>query len=648
MSNRVTTLLGGYNLGTPGTAGYRGKIRLMMIGLLSQLAFSVTTQAYVTVDRTNGSATGGGGAGTFASPYRVRHCADWATLWGNIKGSGSIEVLFKRGDILRANPAASVSAAQGFSTGVANVKLGTYGSANDPPFEFTGFVPLSSSFTFDTALTTSDGQLYSCVFETTSPAQKIPKWVRVGATLALQLETVYSRVASEVAMPARSWYYKSATKTLYINRDAAKTDDVLNTAEVQVTTGIGITLTNHDLQKITGINSTGWGMDTDTSSNYCFLSQCQGSTLHQFDDCGAWWGPQHVMGALASGVGETGGCCLATNCKFGLGIMGGSGMTSYVHYAHTGDQESILINCTATHGALRTNVYSTQYNGIPWYYHTSGDGTPFAFVFRQNCTALSRTDHMFSVYGVASNGPAVTDQADLSQYRIWIDGETADWTLGDVDGAIEFGGATTKAAQYHRCSWRFSTTVASGLRTGSTGDWNGQMRRCRLRIVRSWAGQNMNICGGVTSAIDLIGCAFELTTGGNDTYLFGTATNVRAFRCVFQSNAANFYHGITNGANGTSNPYTGGGSDCAYYGTAGTFASQTRPLTLTAAANFDQGAYSARFSDTIRAISTGWPGTEVAGADINLKTPRYAARSTIGPMEDCRNYRKRVERYAVA
>lgn len=648
LANRVTDLLGSYNLGVPGSRGYRGKTQLILTGLLAQLAFGITVTAHVLVDRNQGSATGGGGDGLSTnSPYRVRHQTDFNTLWTAIKtaaGAVPIELKMRRGDILRPDPTATGGAlGSGFVVGQANVKLTSYGSSSHAPFEITGFVPINV-MTIGTPWATSDSLTYTI---TLGAGQAAPQWVRVGTNLLEQLEKLYMRATTTVAMPARSFNYNAGTRVLTVKRDDAMTDDILNTLEIQITSGPGVTLTNHDLIKLSGWNSTGWGMESDTSANYCITSAVQGSNLHQIDSTGTWWGPQHVVGAVSSG-GATNGTLLFTNNRFGLGIHGASGMTGFVDYRSNGGHETVMIGNVATHGSLRTTTYNTQYNGEPWYWHTGGDGTPIGFVFRSGNTALNRTDHMFGQFNNFDNNVAVTDQADLSQYRIWIEKETLNWDMSNTSAIFRFGGGTQRAAQYFQCSYRFSTTVPAGLINMSISGFNGQMRRCRLRFVRNWTGFNVNIFGGGSSGGDFIGCSIECTTTvGNDCYLFGDSTGVRFFRTVFQATGTNFYPNLTNGAPGTVGPtYTGGASDCAFYNCIGTVSGTTRPLTLTAAINYDVQSNLLKMPSALRRVSTGWPAGDAAGLDLYEHMARDANSSSLGPVEDCRNWRHgRSERY---
>lgn len=642
MANRVIDILGSYNLGRPGSSLYRRNTGAIIAALTTQLLAPLTTRVFIDIDGQAGSATGGGGDGqSIATAYRVRHHADMQTLWASIKGSGNIELLFPRGKILRPSAAGG---AQGLSTGVANVRIGTYGPRSAGRFEFTAFLPVTS-LTVVTPMATSDGLTYTI---TVAPGSPVIRWVRVGEGFDQQLARVYMRVASTAAMPARSWYYNSGTQLLTIRRDDAQTDPVLTATEVAIATGTGLELTNHDMQAVVGVTGTGWGLETDNSQKYQLQSLVTGTKLTGDFDCEWYWGSHHLWGHLVSGAGNSGGTHITRGARAGLGVQHSSGMTAYISFANDGAQECVMVDYTATHGSLRTNTYNTNTNGAPWYIHTSSTTLPFAFRFRRNCVALQDAVNGFSDANLGDCAPAVTQRCDLSQYADWAEGDVIEWSLPDIDGFVGLGG-TYKYMQGYRCRWSYtSATPAGALRNVSILPASGQWRHCMFNLnTSSWSGKNCNIFSAAgTCDIDFINSAVTINkqTSG-DTYLLGANTSCRSIRSVMQSSNANFTTGIPNtvATLGITGTHTGGFVDTAQINIKDTVTNATRLQTLLAMVDYTARDHMRLPSGMRNVTNVPLSGETEQVPDLTGRVPRAdLAALSIGPVEHWANYRPRT------
>jgi len=361
----------------------------------------------------SGNSSGGTGDGSYANPWLVNTMNDATTLVAAQIGSGDITFLFNRGKTYRTAGGASVNAPQ---VTAQKTCISCYGTGAPPLF--TGYELCGSGWTND-----GSGSYYKVLgFQ--------PYWVRDAGGAPTSSETVYVLADSlaNCRTTNNSWFYDGGTGRTYVRRGAGT--DPSGLMESCRNAGAGVTVSNVDGCRVEGIDCMGFGMDSANSTNLPISANCTDTNECVIRDCGAWYGPKHLIFNIASGTSNSGGIVLIEYCRTGGCLCDGSGSaTNLASYAAFGGNEYIFHSNRANFGGLPViggtdfSLTSRPKRGMHWYAHTGGGAnyTAFGMAYRNQADT-----HSFGVRsrGSHANKAAYTgNRANLTAIRHFVIGE---------------------------------------------------------------------------------------------------------------------------------------------------------------------------------------------------------------------------------
>lgn len=479
--------------GNPGTYGYLRKLR----GIAAYREFSVprgrTNSKYVKYDAA-GSSTGGGGAGTYADPYKVRHMADLRTLF-SAQNAANTAWYLRNGDVFSSN---NVNAAQGLVNAFANVSIQGYSDPASPSTE----KPIISGFCNVTGGVLVSGNTY----EFTVLGIR-PYWVRAklaGTSYRAYRDQPYKRMSSAAAVLTEPYsYYDDGVSVTRVNFGAHD----ITTAQFAYAQSAGINLADYDSCGVFGIVSEGWGCESMGSAGggNCIRAEASGNNEQLIVDCEACWGPYHTTGHMVTG---TGGIVSWIRCRWGLfGWQSGAGDgDNNVAFASNGDHESLRWGCVSTHGGLPAEAIPTI-RGNPFYGHANTGIAPRLVVIgEQNDVPIWGTFSSCTFHGECPDVTTTTARRTLSNYRLFVhrhayrggggfDPDKMRGVFTNCDWTVDLARPATAFGEPHSAG---ATAVLKGVfinckeTINLTGSWSGK----RLRYFNATGNHNHDIING--------------------------------------------------------------------------------------------------------------------------------------------------------
>lgn len=550
-------------------------------------------KAYIAVDVATGSSAGGGGAGTIASPYKVRHMADLRTLVAAILVT-NMTIYLRRGDVFEASAANS---AQGITLNIANTSLSSYEdpaarSAEKPVL--TGFRTVSGGASGGSNLYTYSIGALRCY------------WVRArpnGTTQSNWFDQPYKKRSSAVTTgnPDFEWFDDAAgTVTTKVG-----THD-LATVQFAYATGAGITITDVDNVGVFRVASEGWGLDAPGTAGggFCALSNCSGNNEHLWYGNRLLAGPYHVCGQILTG---TGGITTWAYNQWGLYQWDGSqGGDANVAFASGGDHECVRIGNRCSHaGLLSEGIRDVR--GTNPYSHSGGPGTPNRLLIDLDGD-YSPTWGNHAGYTMSTTVGTPANNRLVSSYRMFIHNQRA--TLGSNADSDKSGiGPTSMNGVYTNSTITFQLApptdpFAEPFGAGATAAIRNCMVNCSIVINRTgnWTGKTLVPLYSTSDVhdFDWVHCDIRLTgnTGNGNAIIWQPGTMGQAsslWNCV-TTNETGIAAGSTN-LTGVGNYFleadpavsAGGFSGCAFFGyTLSEYSGTPGYKTLSAAATWTQ------------------------------------------------------------
>lgn len=389
-----------------GTFALVNKLYAIAYYRISSVAEHRANKKYVMVDTTNGSSAGGGGTGTLADPYKVRHMADLRTLVAAILVT-NLTIYLRRGDVFEASAA---NTAQGINLNVANVSLSSYEDAASPSNE----KPMLTAFRTVTGGVTGGSGVYTYTITGLRAY-----WARArlaGTTQSNWFDQPYKRMNSTVGAGNNDYeFYDNTTGTVTVKVGSHD----YQTMQFAYATGPGINITDVDNVGVFGIASEGWGMDAPGTAGggFCAKSECTGNNEHLWYGCRFLGGPYHVSGHIVNP--GTGGITTWVYCNWGLWQWdSGGGGDANVAFASSGDHECIRLGCNTTHGALWAEGQN-NIRGTNPYSHSGSGATPNRLLIELDCNHVPSWGG-YNGYTMCATVSAPTDNRQVQYYRMFV------------------------------------------------------------------------------------------------------------------------------------------------------------------------------------------------------------------------------------
>lgn len=516
----------------PGTQEYLNKLYAIANYRESAVGKTRTTSKYVRVDTVNGSSTGGGGAGSSADPYKVRHMADLRTLY-TAQNAANTAWYLRNGDQFEANAANSN---QGIVNAQANVSIQGYvdsASPSDIPPAVTGFRTVTGGVS-------AGGNVY----EYTSALR--PYWVRgklAGSTYRAYRDQPYKRMTSALAVASEPYsYYDDGASLTTVNIGAHD----LASVQFAYATGAGILLQNNDNVGVFGVIAEGWGCENmgAAGGGNCIRSEAASNTEHLIIDCELYWGPYHTSGHFLTG---TGGIVSWIRCRWGLyGWQNTNGDgDANVAFASNGDHECVRRACAATHAGLPAAAVPTN-RGMPTYGHANTGVAPrIVVMLDQYDIPVYGTFGGCSYHGECPDLADTTARRTLSNYRLFVHNHQFTGTQGgtSADGVLS---PDSMRGIITNCQWTLNCPRPGGAfgqphSAGSTARFKGIMINCTetLNLTGSWSGKRLRYFNGTANHNhDIINCHIRITGSQPDgiDWNFGTYLQTSAHWNTIVSN----------------------------------------------------------------------------------------------------------------
>jgi len=358
----------------------------------------------------SGSAGGGGGDGSLANPYLVRHMADVSTLWSSIQGTNKA-FRFRCGDIFYAD---QVNSFQGINITVANVTIGSYGVGDAP--EILGFASPNypNLWTF-----TPDGVLPNVYTVNTGGVAVYYVRGRVlGSSRSTYEDIPWIKCTSAANAKATPYgfYYAAGVVTLNVGSHDPSTLEFAT-----VTGNPGLNAADFDGIRIEGLTSAGWGLDAmgTAGAGQCIRLNPSGTNAQICINCKATFGPYHVTGTFA---GIAGGISSWVNMLWGLNGWNSTMIgDANVAFNGLGGQEVVRWNCKQLWGALQLQGSIMLPESA--YGHTT-TGNP-ALVVDLDTTINVRSGVQIKTIQGFGNLPVPSDFKDKTQFRLFRHNFTA-------------------------------------------------------------------------------------------------------------------------------------------------------------------------------------------------------------------------------
>lgn len=269
------------------------------------------------------------------------------------QSNGFVEILFERGG--------TYGTLTGIDTAIKPfIKIGDYGDINLPKPIITTFRPIAPE-----SWSPYQGYFYQSFPETVT-------WVR-----SSNGPLVRGNSSNFVSSTFNSWYYNSATQTLYVN------SPYLSSLEYTVPTEAGIILRG-DGNLLEDIVVEGFGMKTTSpSQQHPIEIRTTANRQAVVIGCEGYYSSSHVIVHLGVdnefGPNAYGGIATFVDCKAGWANFNGSGGESIFNtYSLYGGQDVIFDNVIVSNTTLPSQdwPYSVSYRGLGIYGHTGGPNWP--------------------------------------------------------------------------------------------------------------------------------------------------------------------------------------------------------------------------------------------------------------------------------
>lgn len=372
-----------------------------------------TANRYIKVDTVNGSATGGGGAGTEGDPFKVRHLADLKTLVASIIVSNQA-IRLRNGDVFEASAANSD---QSIIISQANVTVCGWSDPASP----SSVKPQVCGFR--TAMNGVD--LGGNVFEFVSAVRCY--WARGKSSSSDYTgyrDTPYTKASSAANCSATPYsFFDDGVSTIRVNIGAHD----ISTIQFAHVTSAGIYINKVDDVGLFDLVVEGFGLNVPGTAGggQCIRSDAQGTNTHLISGCEMYWGPYHTGGQFVSNSGGNvaGGIVTLVDCKLGLFQWDGSvGGDCWVGYNYFGGQECIKLRCQFTHAGLPATGI-TAIRGSSCKAHTNGPGSPIGLFLELDCNHVPTYSAFANVY-MTPDVPAITDKRLTTYYRAFVHNQT--------------------------------------------------------------------------------------------------------------------------------------------------------------------------------------------------------------------------------
>jgi hypothetical protein len=470
------------------------------IQLMRSAVGSTRTNRWFIAQSGSGSATGGSGAGTFASPFLVRHLADLRSLMVNnsfVPQVANTEILLRSGDVFRPDTGNIANSWLVFPS-LPNWTLNTYSRTYTADTSSNGRLARSAlllgSIQVGSGGWTADGTytnlqfravtqtVYHVWYSHLDPIDGLAfglspntfRWygrLPVGANLTTALTAMNNAPTQDSAV------YDTTNQRLYVRfrtgRTNAATDAIL---EASISQNAGVELGLADNHCIRNIAAVGFGMDADNGvkQRYCIHVSCSGTQKAVVENCVTAYSGHHAIGHLQTSGG--GGSVLFHNCVIGFcqGDTGGNS-TPHVSYSNNGGHEGIVSYCQFPFGNIRsvnagpsgsgtsltTGTATGHCNMI--YGHSGASGAPFDLLIGYRCTVAQDAvnDGGSTVFLGSGEARGVNARPDHEAEATWQRCVFIECSI--PDGPLSFASGLGVDCCYSGCDINISTNPANDL-----------------------------------------------------------------------------------------------------------------------------------------------------------------------------------------
>lgn len=615
-------------------------------GSPSTLAFRTTLNSYINYRRATvpsaravtkyvgqsaaGSSTGGGGAGTVASPWLVRTMADFRTLYA-ANDAADMRWCLRRGDYFYS---ANSNTDQGYVSAHDSITLDSYSDPLQPSSQMPCMLGFKAPYS-PGALEAAGGDYYTVI------EPNAVYWVRnrvSGGNYESFTTKLYARYTSAVDVIANEggWYWAAGVLHVRLYADHSTSD-----LEAIVATGPGLNAKNFQSFRGSDLIVDGWGWGGGDVGVGSVRSEPIDTNEHYFSNIKSRWSTHHNIHRLTTS--GTGGIVTFDDCEAGAGVHTTSSSDAFLGFCSAGGHETLVYNCSAPIGPLQSKGASdlrAMYQGTPIYGHTT-TGTVGLFMVVGFDSTSAHAQTRYGAIPSVGDCPTPSSRSDWTQYRsFFID------CVGLTHTGIEC--SPTKFGWYSGCKYKFLPLVPAAnayIITGGTVPFNHIMDDCDLEIELSgvWTGKYLAVfIDQISDAnCDWYNSRFRITPGtgatmgGNDfVNMKFNATgmgNMGLYNCVISNETGKVSQSqLRIGNANPSSPGPGGSNKTAFYGwQAAHYASASSPIVPAAAPSYtDAAGVNSELATASGALPTG-----VAVQRDILGMTRPSSSYSVGPIE---------------
>jgi hypothetical protein len=529
----------------------------------------------------SGSATGGTGNGTLATPWLVRNCNDLATLISNNQSTGNRAFLLRCGDIYYSDTTTPASTACTFTQ--PNCTLSSWVDTSEANYRLRFRPPETTAFSAPvTSGWTQVGGTPWWYRDYATDGSNRPRGIRFsdadinrgsladvfrfhdkstgGAfTSAADSELTTLLADTTTAENVYTLLWVSATTfRIYIKLATLASPNTATSLEVLQGTGPGISVGNVDGCRLHGINSTGWGRLNDANSPGTqtppILTQNSGNTLSVVSSCSSFYSGTHLIEHYAA---ANGGSALFLDCV--AGYAAGSKVTTATHFEGfspatgtpndgSGKNEMVGFRCRISHACLPVYSFSTAASGpnfwSAFYNHTGNAANPSDCTIFVDCSVDPNLKGVGNFNVIGGDVWAPSNELDPSTYRgiganINVGANTtANWSYPNRHVLVN--------CRYNLVRWG-TVDAASALNYNATGDNHVCIAaNCEVFVdATSMSGSASN------TYPTFVSCS------PSGTYFRPHTTNTRFYFLFKEKNVAPSYTNetLTNNSTGQGNTY---------------------------------------------------------------------------------------------